>query len=476
MRGIKAQVVADIPQDATAVLYLSGLRAIARSSVGVSILKAAFHAARIVAANQAAQPVLFVTVQDTGGNFGLDGVDPSHAFAGGLPGLVKTAALEWPESALKAIDLQCCDRSASDLAQALEQELLRGGIDGEVGLRADGTRIVLECVAHPLHTGLVRNPVGAKSVWLVSGGARGVTAACVRALAQHTQGYFVLLGRTERAQEPAFCQGINDESGLRAALYRDLLARGVRASPAEVARTVKATFANREITATLAALASAGAACKYVNVDTCDKAALAKELATVRSEWGPITGIIHGAGVLADKFIADKTDQQFDAVLRTKVDGACALLEATADDPLTHIVFFSSIAARCGNAGQCDYAMANEVLNKLAAAQFVRRSGQTLVKAINWGPWDGGMVGQDLKSHFDRLGIPLIEIDVGARFLVEEILYGGSEHVEVVIAGGLNNGAWRLKERLARARFDVLLDHNGKVVAEADQLETFYRS
>ena len=48
--------------------------------------------------------------------------------------------------------------------------------------------------------------------------------------------------------------------------------------------------------------------------------------------------------------------------------------------------------------------MANEVLNKVAAAEARRRGRGCLVRAINWGPWDGGMVGPALKARFEERG------------------------------------------------------------------------
>ena len=77
---------------------------------------------------------------------------------------------------------------------------------------------------------------------------------------------------------------------------------------------------------------------------------------------------ILGAGVLADRLIVDQTDEQFDRVFNTKIEGLRSLLANLSDDPLQVICMFSSVSARCGNNGQSTYAMANEILNKVAWA------------------------------------------------------------------------------------------------------------
>ncbi|NTW20454.1 MAG: KR domain-containing protein, partial [Nostocales cyanobacterium W4_Combined_metabat2_030] len=79
-----------------------------------------------------------------------------------------------------------------------------------------------------------------------------------------------------------------------------------------------------------------------------------------------------------------------------------SLLTATQADPLSAICLFSSVAGRTGNAGQADYAMANEVLNRVAQAEAKRRPN-CVVKSIGWGPWAGGMVTPNLKAKFDEL-------------------------------------------------------------------------
>lgn len=60
-----------------------------------------------------------------------------------------------------------------------------------------------------------------------------------------------------------------------------------------------------------------------------------------------------------------------------------------------------------GNAGQSDYAMANEVLQQVASAEQARRP-DCLVRCVAWGPWQGGMVTPALAAHFGRAGVPLI--------------------------------------------------------------------
>ena len=78
--------------------------------------------------------------------------------------------------------------------------------------------------------------------------------------------------------------------------------------------------------------------------------------------------------------------------------------------------------------------MANEVLNK-TAQHLARHHRHCKVISLNWGPWEGGMVTTSLKKEFTKRGIALIELDTGARCLVQEMLSAHPGPVEVVIGG-----------------------------------------
>jgi NADP-dependent 3-hydroxy acid dehydrogenase YdfG len=372
-----------------------------------------------------------VTVQDTGGDFGVSGAS-ANAWAAGFQGLVKTVAQEWPAAHAKAIDVDAAsDVDATDEARAarIVAELLEGGDELEVGLRADGSRVALRSVPAAPVVGAA--PFARDAVIVATGGARGVTAHTLLALARAYGGRYVLLGRTPHEAEGPATAGAATEPALKKALLVEAQAKGEKVTPADINKRVARVLANREVSKTLAGFAALGTSATYLAVDVNDGERVAEALAQVRRTLGPIAGLVHGAGVLADKLVADKTVEQWRSVYSTKVKSLATLLEALRGDPLQLLVMFASVAGRCGNRGQSDYAVANEVLAKVAAREAATRPG-CVVKALQWGPWEGGMVTPELARQFHAMGVPLIPLDVGARMLVEEVA-DHTGRVEIVL-------------------------------------------
>jgi acyl transferase domain-containing protein/NADP-dependent 3-hydroxy acid dehydrogenase YdfG len=431
--GVAATVADEVPIDAPGLIFLGGMRTTGTVDAAVNVNREAFQAARTIAPRLAAEGGVFVTVQDTGGDFGLGARAADRAWLGGLAALALTALREWPHASVRAVDCERGDRSAAEIAAAIVRELLTGGATPQVGLRADGTRLVPEVAAGAVGASAVPH-VGPDSVIVATGGGRGVTATALRALAATHQPAIALLGRTELAEEPPEARGIDDERSLQRVFIEVIRAQtGTAPAPAQVGARVAQVRQAREVRATIDALQRAGSRVRYLAVDVCDADAVAAALADVRRDWGPVTGLIHGAGVLADKNIADKTDQQFARVFDTKVKGLRALLAATAVDPLRLICLFSSVAARYGNAGQSDYAMANAVLDQVASAEAARRP-DCVVRAMGWGPWDGGMVTPSLATHFRDRGVALIRPEAGGQAFVAEMA-GARGDVQVVVTG-----------------------------------------
>ncbi len=131
----------------------------------------------------------------------------------------------------------------------------------------------------------------------------------------------------------------------------------------------------------------------YRQLDLLDRDAVTQCVAAIQEAHGPLKGILHCAGMLADSFLLKKQASEFRDVLAPKVSGTLHLDEATRDLPLDFFVLFSSFAGAMGNVGQADYAAANGFLDQFAARRnrdvaAGRRHGRT--RSINWSLWESG--------------------------------------------------------------------------------------
>ena len=407
-RGVPAEVI-DEPDGHTAAISLHCVVAGASPEQGIAAQTAQFRAARAFAAGPGVDGGAFVVAWAGGGDFGGD-----NAWVSGGAGLVRTAALEWPRCAVRGIDLRASGDD-DDAADLLCDELLAGGDAPLVGLRREGRVVPQNAPAAPLRAA---HPVADGAFVLVSGGARGVTARCVLALAERRRLRVLLFGRSALAEVPGWAVAAADERALNAALLADARARGERLAPATMRQQVQRVLRSQEIHATISALQTLGSEVVYAAVDVTDAEAVGAAVERQRKLWGPVAALVHGAGVLADKHIAALNDASFAKVMDTKLRGLSAMLRAVKDDAPGHVALFSSAAARAGNVGQVAYAMANETLNRVAAG--LAGEGCRAV-ALGWGPWAGGMVDAALARHFAAAGVQLIPLDEGAQAFVQEL-------------------------------------------------------
>ena len=375
----------------------------------------------------------FASVTRMDGAFGFHGRGVDHPLQGALAGLVKTAAIEWDTVHCRAIDVAPDWPDTTAVAAMVADELLnrRQADPVEIGLdQKRRSTLVLEDAPLPAVSPAAR-VLETGDVVVVSGGARGVTAAVALALAAGAQTKLMLLGRSPAPEpEPLWLKELTDEAAVKRAILNHEF--NGTPTPVQLESAFRRHMANREIASTLAAIRKTGSEAHYHSVDVRVADAVRRSIDSVRATHGPVRAVVHGAGVLEDRLIVDKKPEQFERVFDTKVKGLENLLAATSQDPLRYLVLFSSVTARIGNRGQADYAMANEALNKIAQ-QFAILHPHCRVKAINWGPWEGGMVSAGLSQEFRRRGVELISIASGARHLVDEMCRTDDPAVEVVV-------------------------------------------
>ncbi len=198
--------------------------------------------------------------------------------------------------------------------------------------------------------------------YLVTGGFGGLGAAAARWLADRGARHLVLVGRSAP-----------DAAGER--LLESLRAVGVGVTARQA--------------------------------DVSERAAVAALLRGIaESEFPPLRGVIHCAGVLDDGVVTEQTWSRFETVLGPKYHAARHLDELTRDQRLELFVTYSSVAGLLGTPGQANYAAANAALDALA---WRRRAEGLPALSVGWGPFaDVGMAADrsDVTARLGRRGLP----------------------------------------------------------------------
>jgi NAD(P)-dependent dehydrogenase (short-subunit alcohol dehydrogenase family) len=399
------------------------------------LLKAATQ--DLKAATQAGAAYI-VAATSMGGAFGSDNTGQRLFFPGqaGIAGLVKTLALEWPNAQCKVVDL---DPGAPivTLADCVIREIVAADRQVEVGYQ-DTRRLILQPRLTPLDRGgPPRLLLDADSVVLVTGGARGITAEIACELAARYQPTLLIIGRSPlpEQQESLRTAQLTSPQEIKHTLIVSMREAGRPVTPSQVEMAYARLCQDREIRSNLAAMEQAGGSVHYYQMDVRDAEAFGNLIRELYQSYGRIDGVIHGAGIIEDKLLEDKTADAFDRVFDTKVHGAYALMRHLRPDSLKFLVFFSSVAGRFGNLGQSDYAAANEVLNKLARYLDDRWPGR--VMALNWGPWAGkGMVSEAIARQFVERGVELISSNAGRQIFDAELRHGQKGEAEVILGCG----------------------------------------
>lgn len=376
--------------------------------------------------------VLNVTTLD--GRFGCARRRPLAIAQASTLGIAKTLAREYRGLRVKNVDLDP-DLDLELRERLVVEELLADDALVEAGHDREGRWTITGVFEQPTNGQLGPLPIDRDSVVLLTGGAGGVTAAVAKELARQAGPRLILVGRSPLPQpEDAATSQHRDKASLRRHLLASCQGSGKDVTPAQIEVRLKRILKDREILENIAAMQAAGSAVEYHSIDVSDSDRFAAFIQEIYRARGRLDGVIHGAGIVEDKLIRDKTSASFSRVFSTKVNGADAIVRSVHSDSLRFLVFFSSVTARLGTAGQVDYAAANEVLNKLADHLSLTWPGR--VVAINWGPWRGGMVSEELLRLYAARNIPAIPMVAGARKLLEELRVSRKSTPEVLIVAG----------------------------------------
>ncbi|AQW49147.1 SDR family oxidoreductase [Streptomyces violaceusniger] len=348
-----------------------------------------------------------------------------HPYTGLFTGLWKTAALE--RDACLAFTL--CT-SATDLTEAIartEEESAAERVFPAV-FDIDGVRKTYLLSDEPGGPGEgARAVLGRDSVVVVAGGARGITAEVVKAVAEHFRPRIYVLGSNSLDDwPPETYEGTDEEFAARRAGYiKTEIARRDGRTVADVNRAfdrmVNARSARRNLDE-MAAHSGAGRV-TYLACDMRDGGAVDAAIGQVLADQGRIDLLVNAAGLQRSGLIKDKSFAEFTAIRDLKLDSYLHLKRALRTAPPRLWCNFGSLLGYFGQLGEADYAAANDFL--AAAATHTRATDpRTDEFTIGWTLWEGvGMGANELtKAYYERAGsYSNMAIAEGIHHFVQEL-------------------------------------------------------
>jgi NAD(P)-dependent dehydrogenase (short-subunit alcohol dehydrogenase family) len=367
-----------------------------------------------------------------GGDFGFGGAAPTPE-GGAIAGLLKAIHIEDSRRddsrvRVKVIDAKD-DESDDSLVDSLFWEL--AGREPEVEVCwSQGERRVIRPIPAPLDARGCK-PIPRGGVWVVTGGARGITAIAARELARRYGWKLHLIGKSPAPRADAPWRGYSDGEmkTLKTTLARQAVSEG--RSPSEAWDRV---MKDVEIFNNLQQFVAAGVNATYHACDIGDREALAEVLVDVRRQDGPIQGVMHGAGVIDPSRFESKRRDILRALVGAKVDGTLNLMALTEQDPLTCFIGFGSISGRFGGNGLTDYAAGNDALAKLIDWHRAHRPACAST-CVHWESWEGsGMATlprfawgpksvMNMKYMLPEEGVRRLEQELEAGLPDSEVLY-----------------------------------------------------
>jgi len=399
-----------------------------------------------------------VSATRLGGRHGYDPEGALDVAGGAVTGFTKAFAREHPDTVVKAVDFEPSRKTAA-LADVLLDETQRDRGVVEVGYTA----------GHRWSVGLEERPVDVDEaprapdqVHMVTGAAGSIVSAILRDLAQDGGTYWLLdLAPEPDRDDPDLARIGPDREGLKRELFERMQAGGGRVTPVQVERELARLERAASALDAIRAIEEAGGTVHYRSLDLRDAPAVTDVVREVVEAHGRVDVLLHAAGLEISRALPDKSAEEFARVFDVKVEGWFNLMDALGRTPIGSVMAFSSIAGRFGNAGQTDYAAANDLLCKAVSA-LGRTRPETKATALDWTAWrDIGMAARgSIPAIMRAAGIDMLAPEAGIAVVRRELSVG--TRGEAVIAEGLGV---MLAEDPEAACFDVSFEEMARAGA-----------
>ncbi|MBI5815647.1 MAG: acyltransferase domain-containing protein [Nitrospinae bacterium] len=147
-------------------------------------------------------------------------------------------------------------------------------------------------------------------------------------------------------------------------------------------------------------LESMGATVETLGADVADCARFAEALAAAEEVTGPVSGVIHAAGLEASGTICGAAAHNAAREFAPKIHGMITLDKYFAHRRLDFMVLFSSLSSVTGGAGQAGYAASNAYMDAYAQK---RHASDGVTVSVNWDMWRGMGLARRLLDRMEKV-------------------------------------------------------------------------
>jgi iturin family lipopeptide synthetase A len=305
---------------------------------------------------------------------GEETLDPGKA---AVLGAVKVIPLEYPNIRCRSIDILLPEPGSSQEALIIHHLLQEFHIPAPACIVAFRGKHRWTRVVKPVRldeTSEINPRLKHNGVYLITGGLGGLGFTLARHLAKTFKPRLVLIGRSPFPPREEWENHLDNHD---------------RDHP--ISRKIQAIREMERLGATI----------MTISADVSHLSQMEAAIHRVITEFGPINGLIHAAGLIDYAGIIQRRNREMnEAVMAPKIRGTLVLEQVLQDQPLDFMVLFSSIGNYLYKIkfGQVGHNAANEFVDAFAYAR--NQKNKPFVTTINWTDWLE--VGMSVKAARDR--------------------------------------------------------------------------
>ena len=398
-------------------------------------LYSSFELFRALAASFEDGPAFLVNIVSEDGAWGFENPQQTGYISGAITGAAKSFSREYPKTVCRCLDVSPNILETHGPKLAIQSLIEDFPLETAVADNLEFRRI--RFAPAPI-TQRESGSVNQGEVILATGGARGITAACLTGIAEQVPVTFVILGRTVLSSraETLSTFGADEWNQEKIRIIERHKREGKPPTPVLVEKEFLRLKNEVEVFQNVKKLRNLGSEVIYRAVDIVDSEAVDNVIAEIGRLCGRVDVFVHGAGIDISRALRSKTMDQIKLVFNVKVEGARNIMAALDrhELPPRRIVGFGSVAGRFGNIAQIDYSAANDGLAHLF--RWLARHNDIHSTVIDWAPWAqiGMATRGSVQQSLEGAGIDFIPPEKGVSAFMQELARSSSSP-EILVAG-----------------------------------------